>query len=68
MDGRFSCVSGRLMRHDPQPDDPYLETDMGECPDCSGGGCGDYGEPVEKRGYSNEWLHGHRRWKAAGEP
>ena len=29
------CVEGRLMRHDPQHDDPYLETDVGECPDCA---------------------------------
>jgi hypothetical protein len=27
------------MRHDPQPDDPYLETDLGVCPDCEGLGC-----------------------------
>ena len=33
------CVEGRLLRHDPQPDDPYLETDVGECPDCGGEGC-----------------------------
>lgn len=24
------CVDGRLMRHDPQPDDPGLETDFEE--------------------------------------
>jgi hypothetical protein len=28
------CVDGRVMRHDPQPDDPYLETDIGKCPGC----------------------------------
>lgn len=33
------CVEGRLMRHDPQCDDPYLETDVGTCPDCDGRGC-----------------------------
>lgn len=33
------CVDGRLMRHDPQPDDPNLETDRGICPDCGGRGC-----------------------------
>lgn len=27
------------MRHDPQPDDPYLETDIGECPECEGEEC-----------------------------
>ncbi len=33
------CVEGRLLRHDPQHDDPYLETDVGECDDCGGKGC-----------------------------
>lgn len=33
------CVDGRLMRHDPQADDPELMTDRGECPDCGGIGC-----------------------------
>lgn len=33
------CVQGRLMRHDPQPDDPYFETDIGECPECEGESC-----------------------------
>jgi len=36
---RTRCVDGRLMRHDPQPDDPYLETDIGQCPECEGEGC-----------------------------
>ncbi len=31
---------GRILRHDPFPDDPYLETDIGECPGC-GMCCGD---------------------------
>lgn len=35
----LTCVDGRLMRSDPQPDDPYLQTDMGKCPDCDGRGC-----------------------------
>ncbi len=52
----FRCVDGRLFRHDPQHDDPYLETDVGECPDCSGGGCGDDGEPVGKAGRSSAWF------------
>jgi hypothetical protein len=26
------CVDGRMMRHDPQPDDPGFETDIGQCP------------------------------------
>ena len=33
------CVEGRIMRHDPQPDDPYLETDIGRCEVCEGNGC-----------------------------
>lgn len=36
---RYRCEDGRLMRHDPQPDDPNLETDRGKCPDCDGKGC-----------------------------
>jgi hypothetical protein len=39
MKGDLHCIEGRLLRHDPQWDDPELETDMGECPDCSGKGC-----------------------------
>lgn len=35
------CVDGRTMRHDPQHDDPDLETDIGRCPECEGRGCGD---------------------------
>lgn len=35
------CVEGRLWRHDPQHDDPDLETDVGACPDCQGHGCDD---------------------------
>ena len=50
MRGEFYCVGGRLMRHDPQHDDPELMTDRGECPDCSGDGCGDDGEMVSKAG------------------
>jgi hypothetical protein len=36
---RTRCIDGRLMRHDPQPDDPNLETDIGECEVCEGEGC-----------------------------
>ena len=39
MSDRIRCVDGRLMRHDPQPDDPYLETDVGKCERCGGRGC-----------------------------
>lgn len=35
----YRCVDGRLYRHDPQHDDPDLETDVGACPDCDGKGC-----------------------------
>lgn len=33
------CIEGRTFRHDPQHDDPYLETDVGQCPECDGAGC-----------------------------
>ena len=44
MSNRFAhhstrCVDGRVMRHDPQPDDPDLETDIGKCEECDGKGC-----------------------------
>ena len=44
------CIDGRLMRSDPQPDDPSLETDIGKCPDCGGKGCvcECCGEPLSK--------------------
>lgn len=59
MNGDLYCVDGRLCRHDPQPDDPDLMTDRGECPDCSGEGCGDEpGEAVSKAGRSAFWLTG----------
>lgn len=56
MKGDLRCIEGRLWRHDPQSDDPDLETDIGQCPDCSGDGCGDDREPVTKPGRSQEWL------------
>ena len=37
--GDTRCVDGQLWRHDPQHDDPYLETYMGTCPECDGAGC-----------------------------
>lgn len=43
------CVDGRLMRHDPQFDDPYLETDRGQCPECGGKGCDDEEESETER-------------------
>jgi hypothetical protein len=36
---RIRCVQGRTMRRDPQPDDPNLETDIGQCEECDGDGC-----------------------------
>ena len=57
MRGDIRCVEGTLYRHDPQWDDPDLETAIGQCPDCSGQGCGDEdGEAVPKHGRSQNWL------------
>ena len=39
MRGDIRCIEGRLFRHDPQHDDPELETDVGQCPECAGKGC-----------------------------
>lgn len=61
MRGDLRCVDGRLMRHDPQRDDPELETDVGQCPDCSGDGCCDDGEPVLKPGRSLAWMRSAAR-------
>ena len=41
--GNIRCVEGTLYRHDPQFDDPDLETNMGQCPECEGYGCEDDG-------------------------
>lgn len=38
LSANYRCVDGRMMRHDPQPDDPNLETDVGECTVCDGTG------------------------------
>ncbi|HEX4112728.1 MAG TPA: hypothetical protein VH020_09355 [Stellaceae bacterium] len=45
MNGDARCIDGRLMRHDPQHDDPDLETELGACPECDGKGrnCEDCG-------------------------
>jgi predicted nucleic acid binding AN1-type Zn finger protein len=59
MKGDLFCVSGRIMRHDPQPDDPELETDIGQCPHCGGQGCSDDGGPVEKHELSKYWMRDH---------
>jgi hypothetical protein len=39
MRGDIRCVDGELWRHDPQHDDPGLETYRGVCPECDGAGC-----------------------------
>lgn len=39
--GDTRCIDGRIWRHDPQPDDPYLETEIGPCEECNGEGCKD---------------------------
>lgn len=47
LNGLFRCEDGRRMQHRPQHDDPYLETDIGECPDCAGKWCASHGaEPT----------------------
>ena len=35
------CIDGRLLKHEPFPDDPEFETDIGPCPDFPGCGCSD---------------------------
>lgn len=69
------CEDGRLLRHDPQFDDPYLETDIGECPECDGRGC-DRPAPVSGEGgvMRCERCHGtgkvgrHTGWTVTGDP
>ncbi len=60
MKNDLRCVAGTLWRHDPQPDDPDLETNVGTCPDWSGDGCGEDGETVAKVGRSAAWLRAER--------
>jgi hypothetical protein len=43
--GDVRCLDGRLFRHDPQWDDPDLETDVGACAGCDL--CEPDDEPVE---------------------
>lgn len=60
MKGDTRCVGGRLMRHDPQFDDPDLETDVGECPECAGEGfnCADCGAPHAEEAWEDYVPHG----------
>jgi len=59
--GDLWCIHGLLLRHNPQSDDPELHTYIGQCPDCSGHGCGDEpGEPVFKPRHINYWL---KEWR-----
>jgi hypothetical protein len=44
------------MRHDPQPDDPYLETDMGRCPECDGRGCGETPDDYYPEDDPEDWT------------
>lgn len=67
--GDLWCIDGRLWRHDPQSDDPELQTDIGQCPDCSGHGC-----PVEAdtpTGIPPDWADcaqcGARRFYPSGQ-
>lgn len=45
MKGEIRCFQGSLWRHDPQPDDPELETRVGDCLHCDGLGC----EEIDRR-------------------
>lgn len=68
MKGDLYCLDGRLMRHDPQYDDPELLTDIGQCPDCSGDGCDDEtGEAIPKPGRSESWCRRAAPFRACGE-
>lgn len=39
MKGDIRCIEGSSYRHDPQHDDPDLETNIGRCRECEGKGC-----------------------------
>jgi hypothetical protein len=43
------CDGGTLYRHDPCPDDPYFEMEVGRCPECGGKGCApDAGQSMDE--------------------
>ena len=68
MKGDTRCVEGRVMRHDPQWDDPYLETDIGQCPECEGHGClvcEDCGTTTPSLNEADQCDDCHDKWEAA---
>lgn len=48
MKGDIRCFEGSLWRHDPQHDDPELETRVGDCPECDGIGCAEIDRRADK--------------------
>jgi hypothetical protein len=42
--GDVHCGNRRLWSYDPQPDDPWLETNVGECPWCKDCDCEEEGD------------------------
>lgn len=58
MKNDIRCYEGRLLRSDPQHDDPYLETDVGQCPDCTGSGCEE-----DEEGWGQQKSGGWDFWK-----
>ena len=57
MKGDIRCVEGWLWRHDPQHDDPELETRVGRCQECEGVGC----DEIDRRFKSAKLVHQPRR-------
>ena len=65
MKGDTRCIEGRLWRHDPQHDDPALETDIGQCPECEGRGCvrcENCGEMVDSVNEADQCEECHEAW------
>lgn len=59
MKGDLRCIDGTLWRHDPQSDDPDLETDVGQCPECAGKGTVETpSEPIEQEDLPDADLRG----------
>ncbi len=58
MRGDIRCFEGRLWRHDPQHDDPDLETDIGQCPECEGKDCQAMSDHEELIADLREFLDG----------